>query len=394
MNDVILTLNAGSSSLKFAFFDVSSARAPEDMGLLLRGQIDETVAAPRLWAKDQTGVVVLDGPIETDFVANAANLLPLLLERCRSVMGGRPLRAVGHRIVHGADRYLGPTLLNDAVLDDLESLDSFAPLHQPQNLAAARVAQTAIPDALHVGTFDTAFHQTLTPTARRLGLPRRLEQEGLRRFGFHGLSYEWLVRQMSLIDPALAAGRVIYAHLGSGASLCAVDAGRSVDTTMGLTTLDGLVMSTRCGALDPGVVLYLLSERGMSGVEISDLLYKQSGLLGVSGISGDLRVLLSSPREEAAEAVDLFVFRIIREIGALAATLGGLDGLVFTGGVGEHSPEIRERVCAGLQWMGFAAPLPDPGPSGLISARSTRPAVYVIPADEERTIAAQVRSLI
>jgi len=394
VNDVILTLNAGSSSLKFAFFDVTSARAPEDLHLVLRGQIDETVAAPRLSAKDQSGNVILDGPIETVSVTNAANLLPLLLERCRSAIDGRSVRAVGHRIVHGGDRYLGPTPLSDAVLDDLENLDSLAPLHQPQNLAAARIARTAIPDARHVGTFDTAFHQTLSPTARRLGLPRRLEQEGLRRFGFHGLSYEWLVRRLSLIDPALAAGRVIYAHLGSGASLCAVDSGRSVDTTMGLTTLDGLVMSTRCGALDPGVVLHLLSARGMSGAEISDLLYKKSGLLGVSGISGDLRVLLSSPREEAAEAVDLFVFRIIREIGALTATLGGLDGLVFTGGIGEHSPDIRARVCAALKWMGFAAPTPDPDPTGLISAPSTRPAVYVISADEERTIAAQVRSLI
>ena len=394
MNDVILTLNAGSSTLKFAFFEVSTALAAEDLRLIARGQIDEFAASPRLRLFASDGGLVLDEPIEAQSTGNAADLLPQLLHRCQSAIGSRTLRAVGHRIVHGGDRYLGPTALSDDVLDDLETLDSLAPLHQPQNLAAARTARAAVPDALHVGAFDTAFHQTMSPTARRFGLPRWLEHEGLKRFGFHGLSYEWLVRRLSIIDPVLAAGRVIYAHLGSGASLCAVRSGRSVDTTMGLSTLDGLVMSTRCGALDPGVVLHLLSARRMSGPEITDLLYKRSGLLGVSGISADFRVLMSDRSKEAAEAVDLFVFRIIREIGALTASLGGLDGLVFTGGIGEHSPEIRERICLSLEWLGFEAPNTVPAPNGRVSPSSACPAVYVIPADEERTIAAQARSLI
>jgi len=394
VNDAIFTLNAGSSTLKFAFYEVSSALAPEDLRLMARGRIDETTSPPTFTLSDHEGGVLRDEPIETQSASNAAERLPMLLERCQSAMGALTLRAVGHRIVHGGDRYLGPTPLSEEVLNDLESLDRLAPLHQPQNLAAARIAKAALPKALHVGAFDTAFHQTLSSTARRFGLPRQLESEGLRRYGFHGLSYEWLVRRLSMIDPSLALGRLILAHLGSGASLCAVHGGRSVDTTMGLTALDGLVMSTRCGALDPGVILYLLSARGMSGADITDLLYKKSGLLGVSGLSGDFRVLMSSQTKEAAEAIDLFVFRIIREIGALTATLGGLDGLVFTGGIGEHAPELRHRICAGLTWMGFEAPASVPETCGRLSAPSKRPAVYVIPADEERIIAAQARSLI
>ena len=394
MNDVIMTLNAGSSTVKFAFFDVSEALAPEDLRLILRGQIDESSASRRLQAFDREGRVVLDEPLDAQLATQSCDPLPYLLERSRSLIGSGTVLAVGHRIVHGADRYLGPTVLSEEVLDYLESLDSLAPLHQPQNLAAARMAQIAIPQALHVGAFDTAFHQTISPTTRRYGLPRQLEQEGLRRFGFHGLSYEWLTRRLSIVDPTLAAGRVIYAHLGSGASLCAVHCGRSVDTTMGLTALDGLVMSTRCGALDPGVVLHLLSARGMSGAEITDLLYKKSGLLGVSGLSGDFRVLMSSQSQDAVNALDLFVFRIIREIGALTASLGGLDGLVFTGGIGEHSPEVRQRVCSGLSWLGFQAPSSVPDSHGRVSTSASGPAIYVIPADEERTIAAQVRTLI
>lgn len=324
VSDVILTLNAGSSTLKFAFFDVSSAREPENLRLVARGQIDESVAAPRLRMFDQDGLAVLDEPMKASSSRNAADILPQLLDRCLPAIGARTVQAVGHRIVHGGERYLGPTILSEDVLHDLEGLNSLAPLHQPQNLASARMAKLVIPDALHIGAFDTAFHQTMSATARRFGLPRQLEREGLRRFGFHGLSYEWLVNQLSIIDPTLSAGRVIYAHLGSGASLCAVHSGRSVDTTMGLTTLDGLVMSTRCGAIDPGIVLHLLLARGMSGAEVTDLLYNKSGLLGVSELSGDFRVLMTDQTAEAAEAVDLFVFRIVREIGALSASLGGL----------------------------------------------------------------------
>lgn len=258
MDEVILTLNAGSSTLKFAIFELNAARAPEDLSLIARGVLDETAVSPNLSLSDNKGVEILNEPVDADHVSRAADLVPQLLDRSRSVLGARRIRAIGHRIVHGGDRYLGPTVLTDDVLSDLEGLDGLAPLHQPQNLAAARAAKSASPDALQVGAFDTSFHQTLSETARRFGLPRRFEQAGLRRYGFHGLSYDWLVRRLSTIDPELARGRVIYAHLGSGASLCAVRAGTSVDTTMGLTALDGLVMSTRCGALDPGLVLHLL----------------------------------------------------------------------------------------------------------------------------------------
>lgn len=364
------------------------------MELVARGQVDETATPSRLKLVDHDDHVIIDDPVGSRLSGAADVVLFDVLEKCASAFRPFTVRAVGHRIVHGGERYIEPTVLSDQVLEDLESLDSLAPLHQPQNIAAVRKARTWLPEALHVGVFDTAFHRSLSTTARRFGLPRQLEAAGLRRYGFHGLSYAWLVRRMSAIDPKLAAGRLIYAHLGSGASLCAVSSGQSVDTTMGLTALDGLVMSTRCGALDPGVILHLISASGMSCADITDLLYRRSGLLGVSGESGDLRILMSSRTQHAAEAVDLFVFRIIREIGALTATLGGLDGLVFSGGVGEHIPEIRRRICSGLSWMGFGEVSDDPGADGRISTALTKPAVYVIPADEERIMAAEVRHLI
>src|SRR5207253_8500050 len=260
-------------------------------------------------------------------------------------------KAIGHRVVHGGTRFTAPVGIDDDVMEQLSKLQSLAPLHQPHNLAGIRICAALQPRVPQIACFDTAFHKTMDSVARRLGLPRAYEEEGVQRYGFHGLSYEFVAHRLREIDLEIACGRVIVAHLGNGASLCAMLDGRSVDTTMSLTALDGLLMGTRPGALDPGAVTYLMRERTMSAAEIEDLLYHRSGLLGISGISSDMRTLLSNNHPNAREAVDLFVFRAAREIGALTASLGGLDGLVFTAGIGEHASEIRSRVCARCIWF-------------------------------------------
>ena len=273
-------------------------------------------------------------------------------------------------------------------MEKLSQLEPLAPLHQPHNLSGIRTCAVLRPHVPQVACFDTAFHQTMDPVARRFGLPRAYDNEGVRRYGFHGLSYEFIAQRLRAIDPDLAHGRVIVAHLGNGASLCATRDGRSVDTTMSFTALDGLLMGTRPGTLDPGAVTYLMREHAMSAADIEDVLYHHSGLMGISGISSDMRTLLGSSDPHAREAVDLFVFRATREIGALVASLGGLDGLVFTAGIGEHAPEIRSRVCARCAWLGVILDerTNDAGQTR-ISAEASRVRVYVIPTDEERMIA-------
>ena len=271
------------------------------------------------------------------------------------IWAGAPLAAVGHRIVHGGD-FTGPKLLDAATMAALEALVPLAPLHQPHNLAAVAMLAKLRPGLTQVGCFDTAFHQTMSATARRFALPRALSDSGIRRYGFHGLSYDFIAGKLAELDKARAGGRIIIAHLGSGASLCALKAGRSIDTTMSFTPLDGLVMGTRCGALDPGVVLYLMAARGMDAASVQDLLYDRSGLLGVSGISADMRLLLASSEAGAKEAIELFVYRAAREIGALSASLGGLDGIVFTGGIGENSPAIRQAAIASCKVGRLAGP--------------------------------------
>lgn len=266
-------------------------------------------------------------------------------------LGNVEVRAVGHRVVHGGSAYGAPIRLDAGHIEALRRLTPLAPLHQPHNLAGIDAITRLLPNVPQVACFDTAFHHTQPPLAQRLGLPRALHDEGIRNYGFHGLSYEYVATQLPAHLGERADGRIIVAHLGSGASLCAMRERRSIATTMGFSTLDGLLMATRCGNLDPGVMLYLLQARGMDAAAISDLLYQQSGLLGVSGISGDMRALLASPAPAAAEAVDLFCYRVQREIGSLAAALGGLDALVFTGGIGEHAHSVRERICAGLGWL-------------------------------------------
>ena len=317
------------------------------------------------------------GPIAQAVFRHAA-VLGTLLDWVDGHLGPDTLAAVGHRVVHGGTAFRTPVRLTPAIADALDRLTPLAPLHQPHSLEPVRTLLALRPTLDQVACFDTAFHHTMPPVATRFALPRRFEADGVRRYGFHGLSYEYIARTMRRTLPGLAAGRVIVAHLGNGASLCAMQDGRSVDTTMGFTALDGLVMGTRCGTLDAGVVLYLLQEKGMSAGEVQTLLYSQSGLLGVSGLSSDMRALLASQEDGATEAIALFVHRIARETAALASSLGGLDGFVFTAGIGEHAPEIRKMVCERLRWLGVE---PGVGPV----------AVHVIPTDEEMMIALHTR---
>ena len=382
-DDAVLALNAGSSSIKFALF---AARDSEGLARAAHGQIEGIGGTPHLRARDAAGAALA----ERDFAKGTAHedLLGTLLDFVTEHLGGAALAAVGHRVVHGGTQFARPVLVTTAVLDALDALTPLAPLHQPHNLAPIRAIAAARPRLPQVACFDTGFHHDMPALATRFALPREMTEAGIRRYGFHGLSYEFIARRLRALAPELATGRVIAAHLGNGASLCAMADGRSVDTTMGFTALDGLMMGTRSGNLDPGVVLHLIEQRGMTAAAVEDLLYHRSGLLGVSGVSNDMRTLLASPDPHAAEAVDLFVFRIARETGALAASLGGLDGFVFTAGIGEHAAPVRADVCARLGWLGVRLDAAaNARGEGRISAPDSAVAVWVIPTDEEGMIA-------
>lgn len=381
--DAVLAVNAGSSSVKFALFAIA---AEERLELACHGQVEGIGGAPHFVARDPVGAVLA----ERRFAPGAMyeDLLGALLDFIAAHQGGDELRAVGHRVVHGGTAFDRPVRVDAAVLATLTGLNSLAPLHQPHNLAAIRAIAAARPELPQVACFDTAFHHGMPGLATSFALPRALTEAGLRRYGFHGLSYEFLARRLRALAPDLARGRVIAAHLGNGASLCAMRVGRSVDTTMGFTALDGLMMGTRSGNLDPGVVLHLIEQMGMRAAEVSDLLYHRSGLLGVSGLSNDMRTLLGSADPRAAEAVALFVFRIARETGALVSSLGGLDGFVFSGGIGEHAAPVRQAVCARLDWLGVRLDLAaNVRGEGRISAPDSAVSVWVIPTDEEAMIA-------
>jgi len=379
MADAILTLNCGSSSIKFALFEKA-----DPLRRIAHGQIEGLGTAPHFQAFDTSGALLTEnrwqsGTHETFFRA--------LLSWIEQHLGNDRLVATGHRIVHGGDEFIAPCVLTQPVLVKLKELERLAPLHQPHNLAAVKAVARLRPDLAQVGCFDTAFHQTMTPVVRRYGLPRDLEHTGIRRYGFHGLSYEFIASQLKELAPQCADGRILIAHLGNGASLCALHNGRSADTSMGFSTLDGLLMGTRCGALDPGVVLYLLRQ-GLNASALEDLLYLRSGLLGVSGISSDMRTLLGSDDPRAIEAIDLFVFRAAREAAALAMTMGGIDGVVFTAGIGEKSAKIRRRVCEQLSWLGLSLDgEANTRNSFEINASSSRIKAWVIPTDEELVIA-------
>ncbi len=387
MREPILVVNAGSSSIKFSGYAEDRDHEPR---LLFKGQIEGIGSAPHFIAKGADGGVLAEKRWPRGDKSNAEVFFDGLIDWITTHLRGQKPAAVGHRVVHGGTAFAGPVRVDAAVLSELQALCPLAPLHQPHNLAAIRAIAALAPSLPQVACFDTAFHRTQPTVAQRFALPRALHDDGVRRYGFHGLSYDYIASALRARAPAVSSGRVIAAHLGAGASLCAMLSGKSVGTTMGFTALDGLPMGTRCGALDPGVILYLLRERGMDADRIEDLLYHQSGVLGVSGLSSDMRELLASQDMRAGEAVELFVYRIAREIGSLAASLGGLDGLVFTGGIGEHAAEIRRRVGDWSRWLGIIL---DPNANARgderISAPESRVSVWVIPTDEEQTIARQ-----
>lgn len=391
MAEAILSLNAGSSGIKFALFGLGQSGRAEHIA---RGAAELSASSPRLFIRDAAGATLFEQlwTSPPDYEA----LLEQVVGWAENHLGNRQLAAVGHRIVHGGSEQAAPELVTPELLSVLDALTPLAPLHEQRNIVPVRIIGALRPKLPQVVCFDTAFHRTMPAVARRFGLPRDLEQEGIRRYGFHGLSYEYVSGRLREIVPRLAAGRTIVAHLGSGASLCALHGGRSVDTTMGFSALDGLVMGTRCGALDPGVVLYLQKEHGMSAAEIEDLLYRRSGLLGVSGgIASDMRTLLASKDSRAKEAVELFVFRVAREIGALAASLGGVDGLVFTAGIGEHAPAIRAAVCERLHWLGARIDAAANAENvGSIASGDSRMELRVIPTDEEEMIACHTQPLL
>ena len=391
MDEYTLVLNAGSSSLKFCIYRRSGS-APWQ--LEARGQIEGIGTAPQLSAKDGSGGELVDQKLDAK-VCDGRSAIDSLAEWIRSRYQGASVRAVGHRVVHGGPSYARPTLVTPQVLEDLRELIPLAPLHQPHNLAAIEAVFERLPDVPQVACFDTAFHRGQPAVAEVVPLPRELCRGGVQRYGFHGLSYEYIASVLPEVAPEIAERRVIVAHLGSGASLCALRERKSVDSTLGFTALDGLCMGTRPGALDPGVVLYLFQNLGLSDKEVESVLYKKSGLLGISGVSNDMRDLLESREPGARLAVDYFVYRAAKEIGALAAVLEGIDALVFCAGIGERSVEIRRRICEASRWLGLEldAEANARGGPRISSARSSVSA-WVIPTNEELMIARHTSALL
>ena len=389
MDNYALVLNAGSSSLKFCVFKRPLGASWQ---MESRGQIDGIGTSSRLSVKDANGDTLAKQDVA---VRDGREAIDTLAAWLRSQYGGSPVLGVGHRVVHGGSRFNGPTILDQQVLEQLRELIPLAPLHQPYNLAAIEAAIERLPGVPQVACFDTSFHRGKPEVAELIPLPSNLRQAGLQRYGFHGLSYEYIASVLPTVAPSIANSRVIVAHLGSGSSLCALKAGKSIDSTLSFTALDGLCMGTRPGALDPGVVLHLFQALNLSVKEVETLLYKKSGLLGISGISNDMRDLLGRTEPEALLAVDYFIYRITKEIGALAAVLGGIDGLVFTAGIGENSPEIRRRICNASRWLGIEldeSTNRDGGPE--ISTSSSKVSAWVIPTNEELMIARHTGSLL
>jgi acetate kinase len=384
MDDYAVVLNAGSSSLKFCIY-----RRPEIEAWRMeaRGQIEGIGTSPRFSVKDGAGRMVDERQLDKT-VLDARTALDSLAGWLRARYGGARVVGVGHRVVHGGATFVGPTIVTPQVLEELRTLVPLAPLHQPYNLAAIEAVSERLPGVPQVACFDTSFHRGQAPVAEVIPLPRDICRSGVQRYGFHGLSYEYIASVLPQVAPEIATGRVIVAHLGSGASLCALKNGRSVDHSLGFTALDGLCMGTRPGAVDPGVILYLFQNLALSPKDVETILYKKSGLLGISGISNDMRDLLGRSEPGARLAVDYFVYRAAKEIGALAAVLGGIDGLVFTAGIGENSAEIRSRICEASAWLGIALD-PDAnarkGPR--ISRAESRVSAWVIPTNEELMIA-------
>ena len=389
MSQAILVLNAGSSSIKFSVFLVLA----NDLQLLLGGQLEGLYTTTRFKAKDAAGALLAEQQWPTALGHDGG--LNHLAAFLREQLGEHELAAVGHRVVHGGMNYAAPVRVNAEMIADLDKLSPLAPLHQPHNLTPIRILQDSRPELLQVACFDTAFHRSQPAVAQSFALPASITELGVQRYGFHGLSYEYIASVLPQYDELAANGKTIVLHLGNGASMCAIDHGRSVASTMGFTAVDGLPMGTRCGNLDPGVVLYLLDELKMDARSIEKLLYQQSGLLGVSGISSDMRTLLDSTEPAAQFAVELFIYRIARELGSLAAAMGGLDALVFTAGIGEQSAEIRQRVCRAASWLGLELDsVANTANVARISTASSNVAAWLIPTNEELMIARHTQRLL
>jgi acetate kinase len=391
VDDYALVLNAGSSSLKFCVYRRPAAAA---WRLEARGQIEGIGTAARLTAKDDGGASLADARLG-DAVSDGRAALDALADWLRSRYGGARVLGVGHRVVHGGPRQAKPAIVTPELMKELRELVPLAPLHQPYNLAAIEAVAERLPGVPQVACFDTSFHRGQPAVAELVPLPEEIRRGGVQRYGFHGLSYEYIASVLPDVAPGIARGRVIVAHLGSGASLCALRDRKSVDSTLGFTALDGLCMGTRPGSVDPGVILHLFQGLGLSAKEVESILYKKSGLLGISGVSNDMRALLASREPAAALAVDYFVYQAAKEIGALAAVLGGIDGLVFTAGIGENSAEVRRRICEASAWLGIALDAEaNAKAEPRISAASSRVSAWVIPTNEELMIARHTGALL
>ena len=391
MADAIAVVNAGSSSLKFSVF----VERGEALELIARGQAEGLYTAPRFVAKDGAGTVLTEKSWGDGTRLGHDGALDHLMAFLRAELAEHRLVGVGHRVVHGGLEYARPVSVDAAILASLEKYVALAPLHQPHNLAPIRAILERSPQLPQVACFDTSFHSGAPPVSKAFALPKTITERGVQRYGFHGLSYEYIAQALPQFDERAARGKTVVLHLGNGASMCAIADGRSVASTMGFTAADGLPMGTRCGNLDPGVILYLLDELEMDARAVEKLIYQQSGLLGMSGVSSDMRTLEASDAPQSKDAIDVFVYRIGRELGSLAAALGGLDGIVFTAGIGENSRSLRERVCRDAAWLGVeldASANEHNGPR--ISTAASRVGAWVIPTDEELMIARHTRGLI
>ncbi|MGF1463068.1 MAG: acetate/propionate family kinase [Maricaulaceae bacterium] len=387
---VIVALNAGSSSVKFSAFEADADGVSDHA--LIKGQVSGIGDRPALELTDAHGAHT-----ETDLSADGADHATAFnhgLDALQAAIGARRVLAVGHRVVHGGREFAGPTLIDPSAMARMAALSPLAPGHQPHNLSGVRLAQAHWPDAPHVACFDTAFHRTQPRIRQLFALPRSFAEDGVLRYGFHGLSYDYIAHAAPEIIGEAGRGRLVVAHLGAGASLCAIQAGESVASTMGFTALDGLPMATRCGAIDAGVLLYLMERKAMGAADLNRLLYKQSGLKGLSGISGDMRDLLASDAPEAEDAVALFVDRVARGIADMAACLGGIDVLVFTAGIGEHAAPIRARVVEACAWMGFALDAQANTAHGPQISHSDHPSAWVIPTQEDWVVAQAAREAV
>jgi len=391
MDDYALVLNAGSSSLKFCVFQRPDGQR---WRLEARGQVEGIGTSPRLSAADANGRKLADENLAA-WVQSGRDAIDVLALWLRSNYGGSKVVGVGHRVVHGGAKFTRPVVITKEVLAELHELVPLAPLHQPYNLAAIEAVFDRLPDVPQVACFDTSFHRSHSPVVDLVPLPHDLTNQGVKRYGFHGLSYEFIASVLQDVVPEIAKKKIIVAHLGSGASLCALNNGQSVDTTMGFTAVDGLCMGTRPGSLDAGIVLYLFQNRGLTPKEVETILYKKAGLIGISGISNDMRDLLGREEPEAKLAVDYFIYRAAKEIGALTAVLGGVDALVFTAGIGENSPEIRRRICEASAWLGIQLDAQkNVKKATRISTTNSKVSVWVIPTNEELMIARHTGELL